>query len=149
MVNFFRFDNTWIHISISKSIFKFLPLPSSRQSCMFSFDFMLERDSKYTYYQCDVDSYTDLVLNFLLSDSMNIYLESFSLYFWSVYFGYRFIYSFFVSQDLHTLIRRNFGKKLQVSIKCHKLQIFKEGVILLCQSILETRQISHLFSSVS
>ena len=47
---------------------------------------------------------------------------------------------------LDTLVRRNYGGKLLVSIKCHNLHSLKE-VILLCQSILETRQISHLFSS--
>ena len=46
---------------------------------------------------------------------------------------------------LHTLVRRNYGGRLPVSIKCHSLHSFKEGVILLCQSLLETRQISHLY----
>ena len=34
-----------------------------------------------------------------------------------------------------------------MSIKCHNLYSFKEGVIHLCQSIPESRQISHLLSS--
>ena len=38
---------------------------------------------------------------------------------------------------LHTLVRRNYGRKLPVTVKCHNLFSFKEGVILLCQSILE------------
>ena len=38
------------------------------------------------------------------------------------------------------LVRRNYGRKLQVGIKCYDLHSFK-GVILLWQSILEIRQI--------
>ena len=49
--------------------------------------------------------------------------------------------------ELLTLVRRNYGGKLPVSIQCHNTHSFKEGVILLCQSILETRQISHLHDS--
>ena len=45
---------------------------------------------------------------------------------------------------LHKLIRRNYGRKSLVSIKYQNLHSFKEGVILLCQSTLETRRISHL-----
>ena len=45
---------------------------------------------------------------------------------------------------LHILTGRSYGGKLPVSIKCHDIHSFKEGVILLCQSILETKQISHL-----
>ena len=48
---------------------------------------------------------------------------------------------------LQTLIKRNYGAELLVSIQYHNLYSFKEGVILLCQSILETRRISDLFSS--
>ena len=48
---------------------------------------------------------------------------------------------------LHTLVVRNYGGKLPMSIKYENLHSFKEKVILLCQSILETRRISHLFSS--
>ena len=44
-----------------------------------------------------------------------------------------------------TLVRRN-GMSL-VSIKCRNLHFSKEGVILLCQSILEARRISHLHGS--
>ena len=46
---------------------------------------------------------------------------------------------------LHILVRRNYGGKLLISIKYHNLHSFKEWVILilLCQSILETRQISY------
>ena len=35
-------------------------------------------------------------------------------------------------------IRRTYGGKLPVSIKCHNIHSFKEGMILLCKSILET-----------
>ena len=45
------------------------------------------------------------------------------------------------------LARKNYGRKWPVSIKCHNLHCFKDGVILWCQSILETRRISHLFNS--
>ena len=45
---------------------------------------------------------------------------------------------------LHRLVRRNYGGKLPMSIQCHDLHSFKDEVILLCQTILETRQISHL-----
>ena len=48
---------------------------------------------------------------------------------------------------LHKLVRRNYGRKLLVSIKYQNLQYFKEGMILLCQSILETRRITHLHGS--
>ena len=43
---------------------------------------------------------------------------------------------------------RNYGGKSPVSIKYENLYSFKKGVILLCQSILETRRISHLHGSV-
>ena len=46
---------------------------------------------------------------------------------------------------LHKLVR-NYGGKLPVSIKYQNLHSFKEGLILLCQSILETR-ITHLHGS--
>ena len=45
---------------------------------------------------------------------------------------------------LHKLVRRNYDGKLPVSIKYQNLHSFKEGVIILCQSILETRRVSHL-----
>ena len=45
---------------------------------------------------------------------------------------------------LRILVRRNYCGKSPVSIKCHNLRSFKEGVILLRQSILETRRILHL-----
>ena len=48
---------------------------------------------------------------------------------------------------LRTLVRGNYGGKFPVRFKCHNLHSFNKGVILLCQSILETRRISHLFSS--
>ena len=48
---------------------------------------------------------------------------------------------------LHKLARRNYGGKLSVSIKYQNLHSFKEGMILVCQSILETRRISHLHGS--
>ena len=48
---------------------------------------------------------------------------------------------------LHKLVRSNYGRKLPVSIKYENLHSFKEGVILLCQSILETKKISHLHGS--
>ena len=48
---------------------------------------------------------------------------------------------------LHKLERRNYGRKLLVSIKCQNLHSFKEGLILLCQSILEMRRITHLHVS--
>ena len=39
----------------------------------------------------------------------------------------------------------NYGGKLPMSIQCHDLHSFKDEVILLCQTILETKQISHLY----
>ena len=48
---------------------------------------------------------------------------------------------------LRKLVRRNYGGKLLVSIKCQNLHSFKEGGFLLCQSILETRRMSHLHGS--
>ena len=44
---------------------------------------------------------------------------------------------------LHKLVRRNSGEKLLVSIRYQYLHSFKERMIHLCQSILETRKISH------
>ena len=48
---------------------------------------------------------------------------------------------------LHKLERRKYGGKSPVSIKYQNLHSFKEGLILLCQSILETRRITHLHGS--
>ena len=48
---------------------------------------------------------------------------------------------------LRKLERRNYGGKLPVSIKYQNFNSFKEGLILLCQSILETRRITHLHDS--
>ena len=45
---------------------------------------------------------------------------------------------------LRKLERRNYGRKSPVSIKYQNLHSFKEGMILLCQSILKTRRKSHL-----
>ena len=47
---------------------------------------------------------------------------------------------------LHALVLRNYDGKLPMSIKCHNLHLFIEGVILLCQSILETGQINAAFT---
>ena len=43
-------------------------------------------------------------------------------------------------------VRRKYGEKRPVSIKSHKLHIFKETVIFLRQSIFKTRRISNLHS---
>ena len=51
------------------------------------------------------------------------------------------------SPEWHILVKRNYAGKLPVSIKCHNLHPFKEGVIFLCQSIIETRQVSYLYDS--
>ena len=48
---------------------------------------------------------------------------------------------------LRKLVTSNHGRKKPVSIIYENLHSFKEGVILLCQSILETRRISHLHGS--
>ena len=48
---------------------------------------------------------------------------------------------------LHKFVRKNYGEKSPVGIKFHNLHSLKEGVILLCQSILETRLVSHLYGS--
>ena len=45
------------------------------------------------------------------------------------------------------LERRNYGGKWTMSIKYQNLHTFKEGLITLCQSILETRRITHLHGS--
>ena len=45
------------------------------------------------------------------------------------------------------LVRRNCGGKLQASIKYQNLHSFKGGVIILCQSNLETRIMSQLHGS--
>ena len=49
---------------------------------------------------------------------------------------------------LRKLERRNYGGKSLMSIKYQNLHSFKEGLILLCQSILETRGMTHLHGSV-
>ena len=48
---------------------------------------------------------------------------------------------------LRKLERINYGRKWPVSIKYQNLHSFKEGLILLCQSILETTRITHLHGS--
>ena len=48
---------------------------------------------------------------------------------------------------LLNLVRNNYGGESPVSIRYENLHSFKEGVILLCQSILEIRRISHLHGS--
>ena len=48
---------------------------------------------------------------------------------------------------LCVLVRRNYGEKSPLSIKYQNLHSFKEGLILLCQSILEKRRITHLDDS--
>ena len=48
---------------------------------------------------------------------------------------------------LRKLERGNYGGKLPVSIKYQNLHTFEKGLILLCQSILETRIITHLHGS--
>ena len=48
---------------------------------------------------------------------------------------------------LRKLGRRNYGGKSPVSIKYQNVHIFKEELILSCQSILETRRITHLHGS--
>ena len=48
---------------------------------------------------------------------------------------------------LRKLERRNYGGKSPVSIKYQNLHTFKEGLILLSQSILETGRITHLHGS--
>ena len=45
--------------------------------------------------------------------------------------------------------RRNYGGKSPVSIKYQNLHSFKEGLILLCQSTLETRRVTHLHGSAN
>ena len=48
---------------------------------------------------------------------------------------------------LRKLEKRNYGGKLPVSIKYQIFHSFKEWLILLCQSVLETRRITHLDGS--
>ena len=50
---------------------------------------------------------------------------------------------------LHKLERRNYGRKWSASIKYQNLNSFKEWLILLCQSILKMRKITHLHGSVT
>ena len=53
----------------------------------------------------------------------------------------------FTGMALRKLVRRTYGRKSPVSNKYENLHSFQETVILLCQSILEARRISHLHSS--
>ena len=48
---------------------------------------------------------------------------------------------------LRKLERINYGEKWPVNIKYQNPHSFKEGLILSCQSILETRRITHLHDS--
>ena len=48
---------------------------------------------------------------------------------------------------LRKLERRNYGGKLLMGIKHQNVHSFKEGLILLCQSTLETRRVTHLHGS--
>ena len=48
---------------------------------------------------------------------------------------------------LHKLERRNYSGKWLESIKYQNIHSFKEGLFVLCQSILETRRITHLHGS--
>ena len=48
---------------------------------------------------------------------------------------------------LHKFDRRNYGGKLLVGIKSQNLHSFREGLILLRQSILETRRTTHSHGS--
>ena len=48
---------------------------------------------------------------------------------------------------LHKLEKENYGGKSLVSIKYQNLHTFKEALILLCQSILETRRITFTWFS--
>ena len=48
---------------------------------------------------------------------------------------------------LRKLVRRNYGRKLPVSIKYQNLHSFKEGLIHLYQSILEMKRLRHLHGS--
>ena len=48
----------------------------------------------------------------------------------------------------HKLVRGTYGVKLSVSIKYQNLHSFKEGMILVCYSILETTRISRLQESL-
>ena len=46
---------------------KFFPLPSPSKTCVLPFSFELERDLKNIfYYQHDIVSYTDQVVNFFM-----------------------------------------------------------------------------------
>ena len=53
----------------------------------------------------------------------------------------------FTGMVLHKLERRNHGGKSPVNIKYQNPHSFKKGLILLYQSILETRGITHLHGS--
>ena len=48
---------------------------------------------------------------------------------------------------LRKLERINFGEKCPVSIKYQNFHSFKERLILLCQSIVKTRKVTHLHGS--
>ena len=48
---------------------------------------------------------------------------------------------------LHKLVRRNYGRKWAVSVKYQNRHSFQEGMIVLCQGMIETRRIPHLHCS--
>ena len=74
-------------------------------------------------------------------------IDRINSYFQRIVFQRNLLLTGFTEMALRKLVRRNYGGKSPVSIKYENLQSLKEGVILLCQSILETRRILHLHGS--
>ena len=86
-----------------------------------------------------IDSYSQRIAfqRNLLLIGLTLYVTSFS----------RCNYAAFTGMALHKLERINYGGKWPVSIIYKNFHSFKEGLILWCQSIFETRRITHLHGS--
>ena len=107
---------------------RFFPLPSPSKTCVLPFNFVLERDPKnISYFQDDVENYTDQVLDFLLHDRHE-YIQNLPVG-WSVYSSYGFMYLFlchsrFASQNQFIFRAKLFGGTCFLfasNMLCHKL----------------------------
>ena len=148
----------WSYLFLSNNISKFLPLPSPSGSCALPFDFVLERDPKNIFYrEFDLESCTDLVLDFLYH-LINKYTYNISVCNSGRYIYVTSLFNFFLcssrfdwqnqflfseksfSEELASFWlltlnvasffrgRRNNSGKLPVSMQCHNLHSFKEGL---------------------
>ena len=151
MVKFFKFDYISIHISRQSSLFsleehlQINPTSLAKWNPTSLVNFVLERDQKNIfYYQCNVENYTNQVLDFLLFDkhentngifslflkiwlteSIPIFREQFSEEIassWLLTFNWSQVFpdkkkAAFTRMALRTLVRKYYGGKLPAGIK--------------------------------